>query len=113
MKKALFFGFILSIIAFTIIVDDPLLTFFNFVIAGIVPGFNVSLGYLPSIGLLVFLFWALTRWVRSIRQQMIEKQAEIYKALNEQREFAETHASESEKNSSVISAPQANSVKTY
>lgn len=113
MKKALFFGFLLAIVAFTIIVDDPLLTFFNFAIGGIVPGLNISLGYLPSIGLLTVLLWLVSRWVRNIRQQMMEKQAEINKALNEQKEFKETHASEEPKNSSVISAPSANSVKTY
>ncbi len=72
MKKRLLLGILVlaGLVGFFFI-DDPLRTLTEFIIAGVVPGLNISLGLFPSLGVTLFVFWLLRRWLRSIRLEML------------------------------------------
>ena len=104
-RKMLFWAMVCGIIVTLLIVENPLQMFFNFVIAGIVPGLNISLGFMPSIGVILALLWLMKRWIRDIRYQMIRRTALEMNAERVKNELQNAQQKESkERRQSVIAA---------
>ena len=105
MRKKLTIGVILTIVLIScLVVKDPLQILFDFLVGGIVPGLNISLGFLPSLGFIFTLIWVINKWVKELRHNMIVKQTSLNKVEAKRREFSENHSNETAKNKSVISA---------
>jgi hypothetical protein len=112
MKKILFWVFAVLVLLALILIDHPILMLFNFIIGGVIPGVNVSLGFIPFmiviIGLLLAVKWSINR----TRLQMLKRSAEINKIEAHKKDFAETHSTESAKNNSVIAASPSKQTST-
>lgn len=107
MKKLLFWALILGIASFALLTEHPMLTLLDFVIGGVVPGLNISLGFLPSLAVVLLLFWLLARWVKHLHHQMMSHATNLNKVEIEKKDFTERNAGEIVKNTSVIAAPEA------
>lgn len=105
MRKKLTIGLILGIVLMSfLLIKDPLQMFFDFLIGGIVPGLNISLGFVPSIAFIVLIIWVINKWVNELRHHMIVQQTNLNKVEAKRREFKDSNSNESTKNKSVISA---------
>lgn len=98
-------GFIVAILLFFTLSKDPLQTFLNFIIGGIVPGIDVSLGFVPSLSLIVALLYAVYSITRQLKHQKIVQETRLNKLENEKKEFSEANSGERiKKHASVIAA---------
>lgn len=101
----LFWAVVCGIIVTLYVVENPLQMFFNFVIAGIVPGLNISLSFVPSICIILALLWLMKRWIRDIRYQMMRRTALEMNAEKVKNELQNAQQKESkERRQSVIAA---------
>ncbi len=111
MRKKLTIGLILSIILVSCLaINDPLQMLFDLLIGGIVPGLNISLGFLPSLGFVLALLWLIQKWVKDLQHHIIVEQTQLNKLDAKRREFTDNHAYETVKKKSVISARSVNQV---
>lgn len=105
MRKKITIGLVLSIVLIScLVIKDPLQMFFDFLIGGIVPGLNMSLGFLPSLGFIIVLIWMINKWIKDLRHHMIIQQTNLNKVETKRREFSDNHSNDTIKNKSVISA---------
>jgi len=77
---------------------------FDFLVGGIIPGLNISVGFIPSLGFIIGLIWVINKWVKELRHHMIVQQTNLNKVETQRREFSDNHSNEAVKNKSVISA---------
>ncbi len=106
MKKLLFWALVLGTLLFIVFADRPMQLFLNFVVGGVVPGINISLGFLPSLLIIIAIALTIRSWAKSIHEQMIQRAADLNKVASNARDFAEKNSGETIKNSAVIAAPE-------
>lgn len=57
---------------FIIMSNDPLGDTAGFIIGGLVPGTNISLGFWPSVLIILLLIHSVYRWMKSLHFEMLE-----------------------------------------
>lgn len=107
MRGRLLFGLgICSIGAYVVFIDDPLNSTVSFLIAGTVPGTDITLGLWPSLVVALAFLYLFAKLVGRVQYRFLEGKAQQITHENIAREFKETHDSETVvKNKSVIAAP--------
>lgn len=60
------------VMGFIIMSNDPLGDTAGFIIGGLVPGTNISLGFWPSVLIILLLIHSVYRWMKSLHFEMLE-----------------------------------------
>jgi hypothetical protein len=108
MKKMVWLSVILGIIGFATLSNDPLNDTANFIIAGSVPGTDISIGLWSTLLLAFMLLWVVNLGFKKARLQMLEHTATQIKNEEEKIQFKESNSGESiNSGRSVIAAPTA------
>lgn len=112
MKKPFWIGFIVAIVSFISLSNDPLNDAVNFIIAGSIPGTNISFGFWSTMLLAFILFLIIRRAASNTRHKVMMHHVEKVKAKNTQSKFEELHTSDSpfdQSQRSVIAARKSES----
>jgi membrane protein implicated in regulation of membrane protease activity len=104
-RKLLILTITSAVVAVAVFHHDPLQMVANFIIGGIVPGINISIGFIPSLLIIIALLLLMKRWVRELHFQMIRRAALEMNAERTKQELETTHAPDkAERSRSVIAA---------
>jgi hypothetical protein len=103
-KKLLILITCLVILAVVIFHHDPLQMVANFIIGGIVPGLDISLGFLPSLAVIIALLLLMKRWVRELHFQMVRRAALDMNAERARLELEDTDTKDQVKNRRAVIA---------
>ncbi len=107
MKKIVWGSILVAIVSFIVWSKDPLNEAVNFIIAGSVPGTNISIGLWSTLLLAVFLLWVVSRGFKRTKLQMLEHTAHEIKKTQAETEFKETYSGDFDRSKrSVIAAPR-------
>lgn len=109
-KKLILISIILVIFSVLFFHTDPLRMFTNFVIAGIVPGLNISLGFFPCLIVLVGLIYLVIKWVGDIHFEMIRQTALEMNAEKVKKQLDTANTQEQKERQRIIAAPSLESV---
>ncbi len=104
-KRIIILGTICATLAFFTFASDPLQILLNFIIGGVVPGVDITLGFLPSLIVIASLLIIARAWIRGIRADMIKRATTLNKIDHETKEFNQQHATDTKKDRSAIAAP--------
>lgn len=107
-KRAIFWASILAIFILLIISSNPLQIIFDFIIAGIIPGTGISLGFVPSLAVIFGLILVMKHLARPLKFQMLRRQALLTNAENVARELSTAHQVESKERRAVITSKSLN-----
>ena len=76
MKKKLFLAVGMTlVVSLFALHQDPLQLILNFVIAGVLPGLDISLGFIPSLVMIVVLLLLMKKWAKEIHFSMLRRTA--------------------------------------
>lgn len=110
MRKVFWAVLLIAIVSFTIWSKDPLNDVVNFIIGGIIPKTNVSIGFWGTIAIATGVLYAVRRAIKNTRLQMLENTAKQIKAEELSSDFESKSAIEFDHSKrSVIAAPATNS----
>lgn len=111
MKKLLWASIVVAIVSFVVWSSDPLNDSVNFIIAGSIPGTDLSIGLWSTLLLAVFLLWLVHLGFKKARLQMLEHTAKQIKSEEAKAEFKEAHDGEFDRSKrSVIAARSSESI---
>ncbi len=96
-RKLLTAGMLAVAIGSFMMVDDPLRMITELLIAGIVPGLNISLGLFPSLLVTFGLLLLMRHWLRSIRLQMLRHSSNQTSSEKVKSEFTAKNSGEETK----------------
>lgn len=106
MKNKFKWVILISILVALTIVERPMSILLNFIVGGVIPGLNISLGFLPFIGVVISIIWATFQLLKNTRRQMIKHATKLNRLELKTKEFKELNSGEGETiSSSVIAAP--------
>jgi hypothetical protein len=105
-KRMLFWVTVLTTVVTFSIVDDPLKILLNFIIGGLIPNTEISLGLFPSIAVMAGILLLVQRWTRKIRLESMARTAlEVKEERTKTELLAKEHSGKTEpRNNSVIAA---------
>lgn len=105
MKKIAWAAALAAIVSFIVWSGDPLNDTVNFIIAGSIPGTNVSIGLWSTLCLAVLLLWLVRLGYQKVKLQMLEQTAKQIKTEQAKNEFESSHKTEFDRSQrSVIAA---------
>jgi uncharacterized membrane protein len=94
-----------AVVAVAVFHHDPLQMVANFIIGGIVPGINVSIGFIPSLLIIITLLLLMKRWIHELHFQMMRRAALEINAERTKQELETSHTTdEVDRSRSVIAA---------
>ncbi len=92
---------------------DPLSLALNFIVGGVIPGLDITLGFLPSLAFIILLIMLIRRWIKDLRFQMIRRTALEINAENSKLALADATTKERrERQAATITAARAPKLKT-
>lgn len=105
MKKATWVSVLTATVGFMVLSNDPLNDTVNFIIAGSIPGTNLSIGFWSTLLLAAILLWCVHLGFKKAKLQMLEHTATQIKAEQAKAEFEDSNKTQfNRKNRSVIAA---------
>jgi hypothetical protein len=103
-RKLLILSMVAAMVGVAIFHHDPLQLLANFIVGGVVPGLNISLGFIPTLGVILALLWLMKRWISDIHFQMIRRTALEMSAENAQKELTVSEAQDRSERRAVVAA---------
>jgi hypothetical protein len=108
-RKSFFWAVSILITTAFSMTSNPLQATFDFIIAGIVPYTDISLGLFPSFAIIAMLLLLMKRWVSDLQFQMLRRQALIANAESTSKELLSAHEKERKERRQVVTQTTAKS----